>query len=49
MEARENFWKEKDHTKSYLSQINRDWWILKGQLIFGGIFLAVFVVYLMWS
>lgn len=49
MQARENIWKQKDHTKSYLSQINRDWWILKGQLIFVGIFLAVVFIYMLWN
>ncbi|UJH92152.1 hypothetical protein LZ575_06115 [Antarcticibacterium sp. 1MA-6-2] len=47
MEARENIWKEKDHTKNYLSHINRDWWILKGQLILGGILLAGIAFYLL--
>lgn len=40
MKSRENLLKEKDEFKAYLSQINRDWWVLKGQLIFAAIVLA---------
>lgn len=48
MEARENFRKERDDLKDYLSQINHDGMFFKGQLILGGILLGIFVFYILW-
>lgn len=48
METRGKVWKEKDELRSYLTHINRDWWILKGQLIFGGVLLFAVIFFLLW-
>lgn len=48
METRENYLREKENLKNYLSHINRDWWFLKGQLILCVILLAAIIVYYLW-
>ena len=49
MEARENFWKDREDLKDYTSQINWDRMFFKAQMILGGILLAGILVYLMWA
>lgn len=48
MEAREKYLGRNEIFKSYVSQINWDWLFLKGQLVFGSIFIIGFIIFLLW-
>ncbi len=48
MEARDNYGKEREDLKNYLSQINFDGMFFKGQMILGGILIGIFLIYFVW-
>ncbi|NJY62768.1 hypothetical protein HC174_08360 [Salinimicrobium sp. CDJ15-81-2] len=48
MKATNHLWKEKEHLKNYLTQINWDAYFLKAQLVVGGSFVVAFMVYILW-
>ena len=48
MKTKENLVEKKENFKSYVAQINWDWWIFRGLSILGGILFIALIVYLLW-
>lgn len=48
MKTGDNFRKEREDLKDYLSEINYDGMFFKGQMILGGILVCAFLIYLLW-
>lgn len=48
MKTRENLFEEKEDFESYISRINRDWWIFRSLRILGGIVVIAMIIYLLW-